>query len=201
MLTWVVPALILGLVLSPPESLRSGRRWNVLASSTSLNSGKFIYRVSHETWQLINGLECRLPYTVLDIKGWLQFISFKKSFAQVYFTLKLILLQYYTYIIFLLLSLVLENLTNYGRRHSKLFTNCHVSWDTLYFRHPLLRIEQENPDIYHKCNNMILEGKAFFDNSIINSSVLSITILSILNIFVRLFSCLLLCRHISFQWN
>ena len=20
----------------------------------------------------------------------------------------------------------------YGRRHSKLFTNCHVSWDTLY---------------------------------------------------------------------
>ena len=25
-----------------------------------------------------------------------------------------------------------NNLTNYGRRHFKLFTNCHVSWDTLY---------------------------------------------------------------------
>ena len=31
---------------------------------------------------------------------------------------------------FLLLSLVLKK--NYGRRHLKLFTNCHVSWDTLY---------------------------------------------------------------------
>ena len=25
-----------------------------------------------------------------------------------------------------------NSLTNYGRRHFKLFTNCHVSWDTLY---------------------------------------------------------------------
>ena len=28
--------------------------------------------------------------------------------------------------------MVLNNLTNYVRRHFKLFTNCHVSWDTLY---------------------------------------------------------------------
>ena len=56
--------------------------------------------------------ECRLQYTVLDIKGCLQFISFKKSFAQVYVTLKLILQQYDSYIIFLLLSLVLKNITN-----------------------------------------------------------------------------------------
>ena len=27
-----------------------------------------------------------------------------------------------------------NNLTNYERRHSKLSTNCHVSWDTLYLR-------------------------------------------------------------------
>ena len=27
------------------------------------------------------------------------------------------------------------NLTNYGRRHLKLFTNCHVSCDTLYQYH------------------------------------------------------------------
>ena len=32
----------------------------------------------------------------------------------------------------LLVSLVSNNLSNYGRRHFKLFTNCHVSWDTLY---------------------------------------------------------------------
>ena len=29
----------------------------------------------------------------------------------------------------LLVSLVS---TNYGRRHFKIFSNCHVSWDTLY---------------------------------------------------------------------
>ena len=32
----------------------------------------------------------------------------------------------------LLFSLVSNNLTNYGRRHFKLFTDCYVSWDTLY---------------------------------------------------------------------
>ena len=26
----------------------------------------------------------------------------------------------------------IKQLTNYGKRHAKLFTNCHVSWDTLY---------------------------------------------------------------------
>jgi len=31
-----------------------------------------------------------------------------------------------------LFSLTTNNLTYYGRRHFKLFTNCHVSWDTLY---------------------------------------------------------------------
>ena len=31
----------------------------------------------------------------------------------------------------LLVSLISNNLSSYGRRHFKLFTNCHVSWDTL----------------------------------------------------------------------
>jgi len=68
---------------------------------------QFKYRLYKENWTvcLINDPlivkfvcgpptkgKCRLPYTVLDIKGCLQFISFKKSFAQIYFTLKLILL-------------------------------------------------------------------------------------------------------------
>ena len=47
-----------------------------------------IYRVSHETWQLVNSFECLLPYTVLDVKDSLQFYSLKKSFTQIYFTLK-----------------------------------------------------------------------------------------------------------------
>jgi len=32
----------------------------------------------------------------------------------------------------LLFFLETNNLTYYERRHFKLFTNCHVSWDTLY---------------------------------------------------------------------
>ena len=39
------------------------------------------YRVSHETWQLVNSVECRLPCTVSDIKGCLQFYLFKKIFC------------------------------------------------------------------------------------------------------------------------
>ena len=60
----------------------------------------------------------------------MQFISLKKSFPLKYFTLKSSLL-WLPYNIFII---VLEsiNLTNYRRWHSKLFTNCHVSWDTLY---------------------------------------------------------------------
>jgi hypothetical protein len=51
----------------------------------------FRYRVSHETWQLVNSYESRLPYTLLDIKGFLQFIKLKISFSEIYFTFKPIL--------------------------------------------------------------------------------------------------------------
>ena len=40
--------------------------------------------------------------------------------------------RYDSHIIFLLLSLVLSNLTKYGRRHSNLFINCRVSFFLLY---------------------------------------------------------------------
>ena len=53
---------------------------------------KYMKMFECPTKQLINSFECPLPYTVLDIKGCLQFILFKKSFAQIYFTFKLILL-------------------------------------------------------------------------------------------------------------
>ena len=32
------------------------------------------YRVSHETWQLVNCYESRISYSLSDIKGFLQFI-------------------------------------------------------------------------------------------------------------------------------
>ena len=35
---------------------------------------------------------------------------------------------------FLLFSLISNNLTNYGRRHLKLLTNCHVLRDNMYRR-------------------------------------------------------------------
>ena len=47
------------------------------------------YRVSQETWQLVNGFECLLPYTVLDIKDFMQFISLKKTFYSNIFYFKI----------------------------------------------------------------------------------------------------------------
>ena len=49
---------------------------------------------------------------------------------------------------FLSFYLVSNNLTDYGRRHFKLFTNCHVSWDTLYIK--------QSDDYEHILNNIIL---------------------------------------------
>ena len=96
----------------------------------TVNESKW-YRVSHETWQLVNGFECLLPSIILDIRLF-QFISLTNSFTQIYFTLKSIFYKMTAMLYFLLFSFVSQNLTNYGRRHLKLFTNCHVSWDTLY---------------------------------------------------------------------
>ena len=71
--------------------------------------------------------------TVLDIKDFLAVnLVLKKT------SLKYILLgnQFYYNMDaikhLLLFSLVINNLTYYGRRHLKLFVNCYVSWDTLY---------------------------------------------------------------------
>ena len=100
--------------------------------ATRLNVLSHIYRVSRETWQLVNGFECLLPYIILDIKDFFQFISLTNSFTQIYFTLKSISYKMTAMLYFLLFPFVSKNLTNYGRRHSKPFTNCHVSWDTLY---------------------------------------------------------------------
>ena len=44
-------------------------------------------------------------------------------------------------------SLVSNNLSNYGRRHFKLFTNCLVLWDTLYV--PYNECPLHNEDVLH----------------------------------------------------
>ena len=101
-----------------------------------------IYRVSHETWQLVNSFECLLPYAVLDIKIFLQFILLK------IFLLKYILLinQFYynmgTMKYLLLFSLATNNLTYYGRRHFKLFQQL-----SCFVGHPLPPIQ---PSLYNK---------------------------------------------------
>ena len=91
----------------------------------------FNYRVSHETWQLLNNFVCLLPFIILDNKDFLHVISLKTSFSQII----LIWNQFFNNKIgiqcFSSISLISNNLTNNGRRHFKLFANCHVSWDTL----------------------------------------------------------------------
>ena len=83
----------------------------------------------HDSWWIV--FNVFFHDTELDVKDFLQFIFFLNLF------LKYILLWnpfYYNMTAmkyFLLFSLVSNNLTDYGRRHFKLFTNCHVSWDTL----------------------------------------------------------------------
>ena len=46
---------------------------------------------------------------------------------------------------FLLFSFVSKNLTNYERRHLKLFTNYHVSWDTLHLNYFVRTIQFIKP--------------------------------------------------------
>ena len=50
-------------------------------------------------------------------------------------------------------SLVSNDFTNYGRRHFKLFPNCHVSWDVLWVRYSVLYVGQKDEEKKHE--NMI----------------------------------------------
>ena len=51
-------------------------------------------------------------------------------------------------------SLISNSLTNYGRRHFKLFTNCHVSWDTL--QHTVSLIKNFDSTLYHQFRILIV---------------------------------------------
>ena len=46
--------------------------------------------------------------------------------------MKPILIKYDCHVIFLIILFGIKEIKNYGRRHLKLFTYCHVSGDTLY---------------------------------------------------------------------
>lgn len=96
-------------------------------SPTTMELQNYLPTVMFHGTFCISSIECRLPYTILDIKGFSHFNSLKKNVTQICLTLKSILPYY-----FLLFSLVSMNLTNYGKRNLKLFTICHISWDTLW---------------------------------------------------------------------
>ena len=87
------------------------RMWHFSSKTTISSLLMLRYRMSHEIWQLIKFYKCRLLYTVLDSTGFLLWNQFFYNM---------------TPILFLFLSLVSKNLSNYGRRHCKIFTHCHV---------------------------------------------------------------------------
>ena len=98
----------------------------------------FYYRVSHETWQLVNNFECRLPYTVLKaVKALCRSFSLKNLllkyilYFEINFTITKLLLN-----IFIIVFGIKE--LNKLWKKIKLFTNCHVSWDTRYIWHKKL---------------------------------------------------------------
>ena len=91
------------------------------------------YSVSHETWQLVNSLECLIPQFVklFVIPKTIIKVYIKESYYhKINFKVKYILAKYFLNEINCKQPLISN--TVYGRRHSRLFTNCHVSWDTLY---------------------------------------------------------------------
>jgi len=92
---------------------------------------------------LVNSIECLLPYAVLDIKDFSQFISLKNVLLEYIllwnqFFYNMTALGYFCH------SLVSNDFTNYGTRHFKLFTNCHVSWYTLYVQYSVLYVGQKD---------------------------------------------------------
>jgi len=85
-----------------------------------------MYRVSHETWQLVNSFKYLLPKfvklydTMLHSSHIIVNIDFKVKYIWVKDVLKE-----------LTCKKSLNHNTVFGRRHSELFTNCPVSRDTL----------------------------------------------------------------------
>ena len=88
----------------------------------------------HDSSELMNDLECRLPNTGLDLKTFCSFVRRKNLLLQYMLIWDRFYYNKSAIYCLVLFSLVSNNLTNYGRRHFKIFSNCHDSWDTLYNR-------------------------------------------------------------------
>ena len=89
----------------------------------------FKYRLSYETWQLLNILKCLLPELVklFDTK---ENIICKFYYSKIHPKIKI----YYSKRFFnrTKLKKVFKAYPVFGRLHSKLFINCHVPWNTWY---------------------------------------------------------------------
>ena len=88
--------------------------------------------MSHETWQLVNSLECLLSQFVklFNTKDNNKSSLKESYYRKINFKVKFIWAKYFLNEINCKQPLISN--TVYGRRHSKQFTNCHVLWDTLY---------------------------------------------------------------------
>ena len=99
----------------------------VLVLRTSMGKLNYLvtYRVSHETWQLVNS--SNVFFRSLIPKRIIKNILWQSSYSKMDLKIKIYLSKSF----FNFINCKTSN-TVYRRRHSKLFTNCHVSWDTLY---------------------------------------------------------------------
>ena len=70
----------------------------------------------------MNSFECRLPYIILDIKDFLQFILLTNSFTQIYFTLKSVFLLNDCHVVFLTFIFYIRQHNNLWK---KTFKNIH----------------------------------------------------------------------------
>ena len=97
------------------------------------NAGFLSYRVSHETWQLVNSIKVffKILLSYLIPKR-INYKKYQLTIEKIYFKVKYIWVKDFFNELNCEKSLISK--TVYERRHSKLFTNCHVSWNTLYHK-------------------------------------------------------------------
>ena len=136
----------------------------------------------HDSSELMNSLECRLPNTGLDLKTFCSLVRQKNLL----FPYILICDRFYyntTAILCLLLLslhfLASNNLKNYGRRYFKIFTNCHVSWDTLLLSNILKKNWRNWNNITIQHLFVILQQQNYSSKALTNigNTILSFTLL------------------------
>ena len=120
-----------------------------------------IYTVSHDSWQIVlnvffhNMSSCLLPKIIIINVLWHPYYS-KIDFLVKYIWVKCVFKTKLT------AKKSLISNTECGRWHSKLFTNCHVLWDTLYLK---LEIGKIFPKIRKIEDELMLERKIIMNNN------------------------------------